>query len=187
MIKELQTVKYWVKLLTKSSAFQLHFWILQFLYVALSIPFPEYAKANYKAFKKSNGMSALFGILNSSFKELEPDGDLTSSDEEHSEVYAVKISNFTGIPENLNYFERNSMHICKGIVVINIIEYLMKLHKISNYVPLPSFLQYISKRRSVNALVQLLFIENQDLSKNVLNLFVKHFTCPFTLKNLYDN
>ena len=81
---------FWVRLLTKSSSFQLHFWILQLIFVALSIPFTEYSNANYKMFRKSNGMSALFGVLNSTFKELEDEKDLNSSDEE-SQILDVKM------------------------------------------------------------------------------------------------
>ncbi|CAI2367775.1 unnamed protein product [Moneuplotes crassus] len=186
MIKELNTMTFWVKQLTKASAFQLHFWILQLIYVSLSIPLNEYSRANYKSFKKANGMTAIFGVLNSTFKEFEIEPELNSS-EEGSEIYDVKMANYTGKLENLTFFERNSIHISKGILVVNIVNYLMEMIKFDNYVPLPAFINYIFKKRSINVLIMLLFIENVDLSKTVLNLFIEHFHTPFALKNLYDN
>lgn len=71
--------------------------------------------------------------------------------------------------------------------MLNIIDFLMSIHKVCNYIPLPSFTQYIFKKRSVNVLILLLFIENADLSKTVLNLFVKYYICSYSLKHLYDN
>lgn len=173
MLKELEALPFWVRSLTNQKYIHLHFWILQLVYTAINIPFPEYAKANFKMFKKANGMSALFGILNTAFKELTPPEALELS-EEVEQLNQPKMSNFTGIRENLNYFERNSVHINKSIVAINIINHLYTLVEDSNCIPLPSFLQYLSKKRSTNVLTQLLLIENNDLTKVLLNFFLKH-------------
>jgi hypothetical protein len=187
MIKELGTIPFWIKWLSNKKWGHLHFWILQFLYVALSIPFEEYSKANYKMFKKANGMTGLFGVLNQTFKELAP-SDLNEIDDERSTVVAQgKISNYTGIKENLHYFERNSMHINKGIVIIDILEFLFSSLENVQCIPMSSFLHYISKKRSINILVQLLLIENHDLSKVILNFFNKHMKWHFTLSHLLEN
>lgn len=155
--------------------------------MALSIPFEEYSKANYKMFKKANGMTSLFGVLNQTFKELTPP-DLNEIEDERSTVVAQgKISNYTGRKENLHYFERNSMHINKSIVVIDILEYLFSSLENVQCIPMSSFLQYLSKKRSINILVQLLLIENSDLTKVILNFFNKHMKCDFTLSHLLEN
>ena len=186
MIKELEALPFWVRSLTNQKYVHLHFWILQLVYTAINIPFPEYAKANFKMFKKANGMSALFGILNTAFKELTPPEVLELS-EEVEQLNQPKMSNFTGIRENLSYFERNSVHINKSIVALNIIDHLYTLVDDANCIPLPSFLQYLSKKRSINILTQLLLIENNDLTKVLLNFFLKHSNCHFTLSNLLEN
>ena len=128
MIKELNCIGYWVKTLGNKKYIHLHFWILQLIYNALCIPFEEYAKANYKMFKKANGLSTLFGMLNFSFKEIARRRGSIDNDiyEENS-----RMANFTGIRENLHYFERNSTEVNHAIVIINILDQL--LEKIDDY------------------------------------------------------
>ena len=173
MLKELHSIPFWVKCLTNNDRSLLHFWILQLLYVAISIPFPEYAKHNFKMFKKANGMSAIFGVLNSTFKELSST-DEDEIEDERSQVNTSKISNYTGIKENLYYFERNSDHVNKSIVIINILNYLHGSIDDASCVPIPSFLQYLHKKRSVNVIVQLMLLENNDLNKVILSFITRN-------------
>ena len=186
MLKELQGLQFWIKCLSVKKYTHLHFWILQLIYVALSIPYLEHANANYKMFKKANGMTALFGILNQTFKEFEPIDESIIEDEK-TVVTLGKIANYTGIKENLHYFERNSMLINQGIVVINILYYLFGSLENLEVIPLPAFFQYLAKKRSTNVFIQLLFLENQDLNKVLLGFLIKHYTCDFTLFHLFEN
>lgn len=186
MLKDFESIPFWVKCLTHNDRSLLHFWILQLLYVAISIPFPEYAKQNFKMFKKVNGMSALFGVLNSTFKELNNSND-DEIEDERSQVNTSKISNYTGIKENLFYFERNSDHINKSIVIFNILNYLHGSMEDAQCVPIPSFIQYLNKKRSVNVIVQLMLLENEDLNKVILNFITKRLKCHYSLTNLLEN
>lgn len=130
---------FWVKSLNIDLNPHLHFWILQLIYVALTIPFPDYASHNYKLFKKANGMTALFGILNTTFSELIPKESMIEDEQEECKA---KMTNFTGISENLDYFERNTVGINKCIVVINILESLHEHLVDPHTIPMPSFYQY---------------------------------------------
>lgn len=87
-------------------------------------------------------MSAVFGILNTTFKEIEPEDQYKLNDD-NSMPDKAKISNFTGIKENLAYFERNSVHINKSIVVVNILDIIMSNLDSLTLVPMPSFFQYL--------------------------------------------
>ena len=184
MIKELTCIAFWVKSLGDRRYSHLHFWILQLIFNALNIPFEEYSKANYKMFKKANGLSTIFGFLNFSFKELSKRSGSIDNDFYES---CDKMSNFTGIKENLNYFERNSVEICQAIVIINILDKLLEKIEDFNSVPLPSFFQYLSKKRSLNSILQLFLIENADLTKIVTSFIFKHFKCHYTLVLLTEN
>lgn len=135
-------------------------------------------------FKKANGLSTLFGLLNLSFKELAKRRASVDND-----VYegTYQISNFTGIKENLNYFERNSVEISQAIVIINILDKLLEKVEDFNSVPLPSFFQYLSKKRSINSIMQLFLIENTDLTKIVTSFIFKHFKCHYSLALLVEN
>ena len=184
MIKELSWIAYWVKSLGNKKYTHLHFWILQLIYTALCIPFEEYAKANYKMFKKANGLSTIFGMLNFTFKELLKRRE---SIENEISVANIKMSNFTGLKENLNYFERNSIEINQAIIIINILD--RQLEKIDDFncVPLPSFFQYLFKKRSINWILQLFLIENNDLIKVVTSFIFKHFKWQYSLSLLIEN
>jgi hypothetical protein len=57
--------------------------MLQLIYNALVVPYPEYAATNYKMFKKSNGMSAIFGVLNTTFIELKNRKEEIIEDEQY--------------------------------------------------------------------------------------------------------
>jgi hypothetical protein len=97
------------------------------------------------------------------------------------------MANFTGIKEMLNCFERNSIAVNKSIMVINILEKLHADIEDANIIPMPSFIQYCMKKRSINVLVQLLLLENIDLAKVLLNLIINYYSSQSSLAHLLEN
>ena len=85
-------------------------------------------------------MSAIFGILNTTFTEFRPKEDII--EDEKTDQCNAKMTNFTGIDENLGYFERNAVAINKCIVIINILDKLHEHIDDPNTIPMPSFYQY---------------------------------------------
>ena len=137
-------------------------------------------------FKKANGMSALFGILNTAFTEFRPKEDII--EDEKTDLCSAKMTNFIGIEENLGYFERNSVAINKCIVIMNILDKLHEQIDDPNTIPMPSFYQYCMKKRSINVFMQLIMLENADLIKVILNFIYKHYICNYGLiKCLVEN
>ena len=97
------------------------------------------------------------------------------------------MENFTNSATNSRYFKRNSINVCHGILVLKIFDQISKKVKLASHLPLPSNLAYMLQNEALATLTQLLMLQNDDMTREILQFFENHLESHYALFKLKNS
>ena len=96
----------------------------------------------------------------------------------------MQTMNYTDYLPDVNFFFHNSMSINMSILAFQILDYIMQRPKNKNMYPLPKNKQFLLQTQNIAVIVQLLLVENNDLTRCILVFILRHLDSHYALFQL---
>ena len=96
----------------------------------------------------------------------------------------MKMMNYTAYLPDVNFFYNNTMNINMAILAFQILDYIMQRPKNKNMYPLPKNKQFLLQSQNIAVIVQLLLVDNNELTRCVLVFILEHLDSHYALFQL---
>ena len=95
--------------------------------------------------------------------------------------------NFTNASQLSNYFQRDSLNVCKGILALRIVDLIFKSIQFQYHLPMPTNAEYMLQSHALASLSQMIMLQRVDLTREVLQFIESHLNNHYTLYKLKNS